>query len=313
MLYDVAIIGTGPAGMSAALTLKLHNKSVIWFGSADLSSKVGKSEKIANYPGVAMVSGQDLNAIFKTQIEEAGLEITDKQITTIMPMTGKFMLQGGMDIYEAKTLLLATGAVSAKGFPGEESLLGAGVSYCATCDGFLYKGKTIAVYCGSKRFEHEVTYLAELAEKVYAFAPYKDLGAFPDNVVVNDGKIKAILSGAPGDGADGAGAAAGGAVGGMMTLGGPKIGGVELIDGRTLDVDGVFILREAVAPASLVKGLEIDGADIVVDRGMRTNKPGVFAAGDCTGRPYQITKATGEGNIAAHSIIEYLSEMEKEA
>ena len=152
MLYDVAIIGTGPAGMSAALNLKLHNKSVIWFGSADLSSKVGKSEKIANYPGVAMVSGQDLNAIFKTQIEEAGLEITDKQITTIMPMTGKFMLQGGMDIYEAKTLLLATGAVSAKGFPGEESLLGAGVSYCATCDGFLYKGKTIAVYCGSKRF-----------------------------------------------------------------------------------------------------------------------------------------------------------------
>ena len=92
-----------------------------------------------------------------------------------------------------------------------------------------------------------------------------------------------------------------------------RLEAVELVDGRTLDVDGVFILREAVAPSSLVKGLEIDGADIVVDRGMRTNKPGVFAAGDCTGRPYQITKATGEGNIAAHSIIEYLSEMEKEA
>ena len=134
------------------------------------------------------------------------------------------------------------------------------------------------------------------------YAPYKDLGTFPENVVVNDGKIKEILGSEPSDGAEG----------GMMTLGGPKIGGVALVDGRTLEVDGVFILRDAVAPSTLVKGLEIDGADIVVDRGMRTNKPGVFAAGDCTGRPYQITKATGEGNIAAHSIIEYLSELEKE-
>ena len=91
-----------------------------------------------------------------------------------------------------------------------------------------------------------------------------------------------------------------------------KVSGVTLADGREVETDGVFILRDAVAPSTLVKGLEIDGADIVVDRGMRTNKPGVFAAGDCTGRPYQITKATGEGNIAAHSIIEYLAELEKE-
>ena len=287
MKYDVAIIGTGPAGLSAALNLKLHNKNVIWFGSKDLSSKVGKSEKIANYPGVSMVSGQALNETFQAQIEEAGLEITDKQVTTILASRGGFMLQGGMDIYEAKALLLATGAVSAKGFPGEESLLGSGVSYCATCDGFLYKGKTIAVYCGSKRFEHEVTYLAELADKVYLYTPYKDTGAFPDNVVVNDGKMKEVH-------------------------GAMKVSGVALADGREIETDGVFILRDAVAPSTLVKGLEIDGADIVVDRGMRTNKPGVFAAGDCTGRPYQITKATGEGNIAAHSIIEYLAELEKE-
>ncbi len=287
MKYDVAIIGTGPAGLSAALNLKLHNKSVIWFGSKDLSSKVGKSEKIANYPGVSMVSGQALNETFQAQIEEAGLEITDKQVTTVLASRSGFMLQGGMDIYEAKALLLATGAVSAKGFPGEESLLGSGVSYCATCDGFLYKGKTIAVYCGSKRFEHEVTYLAELAEKVYLYTPYKDTGAFPDNVVVNDGKMKEVH-------------------------GAMKVSGVALADGREVETDGVFILRDAVAPSTLVKGLEIDGADIVVDRGMRTNKPGVFAAGDCTGRPYQITKATGEGNIAAHSIVEYLAELEKE-
>ena len=83
---------------------------------------------------------------------------------------------------------------------------------------------------------------------------------------------------------------------------------VKLIDGTTLPVDGVFVLRPAVAPGMLVKGLELTEADIVVDRRMATNKPGVFAAGDCTGRPYQLTKAVGEGNIAAHSIVEYLAD-----
>ena len=286
MKYDVAIIGTGPAGLSCALNLKLHNKSVIWFGPGELSGKVGRSEKIANYPGIAMVSGQDLNALFQEQIRDAGLEITDRQVTAITSSRRGFMLQGGNDIYDAKAVLLATGAAAGKGFAGEEALLGSGVSYCATCDGFLYEGKTIAVYCGSKRFEHEVAYLAELAKTVYLFAPYKDPGAFPDNVIICDGRIKEIL-------------------------GEQKAEGLLLEDGSTLEADGVFIIRESVAPATLVRGLELDGPDIVVDRGMRTNKRGVFAAGDCTGRPYQITKATGEGNIAAHSIVEYLAELEK--
>ncbi len=304
MNYDVAIIGTGPAGIAAALTLGLHNKTIAWFGSAELSAKVGKSEKIANYPGVPMVSGQDLNAAFRAQIEEAGLEIIDKQVQTIMPMGNALMVQAGMDVYNVKTVLLATGAVSGKGFPGEESLLGNGVSYCATCDGFLYKGKRIAVYCGAPRFEHEAVYLAEMAEHVYLYTPYAigagnggdgSTSAFPENVTVNDGKLKEILAGEPAEG----------------VFGGPRVNGIALTDGRTVDVDGVFVLRDAVAPASLVKGLEVDGAHIIVDHEMRTNVKGVYAAGDCTGRPYQITKATGEGNTAAHSIIEYLREIEQ--
>ena len=304
MDYDVAIIGTGPAGIAAALTLGLHNKTIAWFGPAELSAKVGKSEKIANYPGVPMVSGEDLNAAFRAQIEEAGLEIIDKQVQTIMPMGSTLMVQAGMDVYNAKTVLLATGAVSGKGFPGEESLLGSGVSYCATCDGFLYKGKTIAVYCGAPRFEHEAVYLAEMADHVYLYTPYAigagnggdgSTGAFPENVTVNDGKMKEIRAGEPAEG----------------VFGGPRVNGIGLTDGRTVDVDGVFVLRDAVAPASLVKGLEVDGAHIVVNRNMETNIKGVYAAGDCTGRPYQITKGVGEGNIAAHSILEYLRELDQ--
>ena len=282
-MYDVAIIGSGPAAISAALTLKLHNKSIIWFGSKKLSPKVEKSEKIANYPGVPMVTGPELNLLYREQIEAMGLEITERQVTNIATSRRGFMVLGGNDIYDAKTVLIATGATNGKGFPGETELLGHGVSYCATCDGFLYQGKTIAVYCGSKDFEHEVTYLAEIADKVYLFTPYA-CELTRDNIVVNPGnKLKAIR-------------------------GEKKVNGVELLDGVTLDVDGVFVIRSAVAPANLLKGIELSGADIFVDRNMATNKPGCFAAGDCTGRPYQLTKAVGEGNVAAHSIVTYLAE-----
>lgn len=285
-MYDVAIIGSGPAGISAALNLKLHNKSIIWFGSRELSTKVEKSEMIANYPGAAMVSGPELNKAFLEQIDRAGLTITEQMVTNIASTRRGFMVLGGNEIYDAKTVLLATGAVSAKGLPGEEELLGRGVSYCATCDGFLYKGKTIAVFCGAKRYEHEVEYLAGLAEKVYLFAPYADCGISLPNVIRPEKPMKQVR-------------------------GEEKVAGITLTDGTEIALDGVFFLRNAVAPAKLMNGIELDGAHIVVDRKMATSKPGCFAAGDCTGRPYQIATAVGQGNAAAHAILEYLSELEK--
>ncbi len=283
-MYDVAIIGSGPAGLSAALNLKVHNKEVIWFGSEDLSLKVEKSEKIANYPGVALVAGRDLNKLFKEQIKEAGLEITDKMVTQITAGRKGFSILGDNEIYTAKAVLLATGSVSAKPMPGEAELLGMGVSYCATCDGFLYKNKTIAVHCTSKRYEHEVAYLAELAEHVYLSVTYPDCEIDLPNVE----KLPGIIKSVQGQG---------------------KVANVELTDGSMREVEGLFILRTSVAPTALISGIEMEGPDIVVNRRMETSKKGIYAAGDCTGRPYQITKATGEGNVAAHSIIEYLSEL----
>ena len=279
MRYDVAIIGTGPAGISAALNLKLHNKSIIWFGSSDLSMKVEKSEKIANYPGVPMVGGQRLNDIFKRQIEDAGLEITDKMVTSITTTRQGFMILGDNDIYEADQVLLATGTIAAKSLPGEQELLGKGVSYCATCDGFLYKQKSIAVLCSAKRYEHEVKYLAELAKKVYLYAAYSDCEINLPNVELLGSSIREIK-------------------------GQERVEHITTLSGEEYPVDGVFILRTAVAPTSLMNNLEVDGNHIAVNRKMETNIPGCYAAGDCTGRPYQIAKAVGEGNIAAHSIVE---------
>lgn len=280
--YDTAIIGTGPAGLSAAINLKLHNKEILWLGSSDFSTKVDKSEKIANYPGMGYISGSDLNERFRQHADEMGLEITDQMVTAIMPMGDMFMLSAGTDVYQAKTILLTTGVAAGKGFHGEQELLGRGVSYCATCDGFLYKGKTVALFCQDPRFEHEVTYLAELADKVYLATSYKDVAVKADNVEILPAPIRNVI----GEG---------------------KVSGIELTDGTTIDIDGLFCLRNSIAPATLLNGLELDGVHIVVDRVMNTNIKGVYAAGDCTGRPYQIAKAVGEGNIAAHSIVEYLA------
>ena len=281
-MYDAVIIGAGPAGFSAAINLKLHNKSFIWFGSPHFSDKVEKSEKIANYPGMGLVTGKELNQQFASHAQEMYITPMDMMVTNITALKDRYMVLAENDIYETKTLLLCIGSVAAKGFPGEEALLGKGVSYCATCDGFLYKGKTIAVYCGAKRYEHEVVYLAELAAKVWLYTPYQDCGVSLPNVERLPSPIKQVE-------------------------GDKRVNGLALTNGNTVSVDGFFCLRSAVAPATLLPGLAMDGPHIVADRGMNTNLPGCYAAGDCTGRPYQITKAVGEGNIAAHSMIEYLA------
>ena len=280
-MYDAVIIGSGPAGLSAAINLKLHEKDFLWFGSRDYSDKVEKSEKIANYPGLGLIPGAELNTRFDAHAKEMGLEPVDKKVTNVMPADGYLMVLAENEVYETKTLLLATGVLTAKSYEGENELLGRGVSYCATCDGFLYKGKTIAVFCGAPRYEHEVEYLAGIAEKVYLSAGYPNCGVDLPNVE----KIAPVRA----------------------VQGGMKVAQIVLHNGTEIPVDGLFILRNAVAPGTLVPGLATDGPHIVVDRKQATNVPGVYAAGDCTGRPYQIAKAVGEGNVAAHEMLDYMA------
>ena len=280
--YDCAIIGTGPAGMSAALTLKAMNKSFIWFGSKQMSPKIRKAEMISNYPGLSNVSGEEMVAAFQNQIRHLGIEITEKTVTGVYHMGQYYGILCNQDMFEATTIILATGVESVKPIPGELELLGRGVSYCATCDGMLYRGKTIAVVCTSAEYEHEVKYLAELAEKVYFFPLYRDPAVKEANVQLIRKMPKAVS--------------------GMR-----KVECLSLDDAELL-VDGVFFLKSAVSPSALVGGLNAEDGHVVVDRKCATNLPGCFAAGDCTGRPYQYVKAAGEGNVAAHSVVHYLSE-----
>lgn len=279
--YDCAIIGTGPAGLSAALTLKALNKTFLWFGSGRLSQKVRKAEKISNYPGLTNVSGEEMAAAFIRQIHQMDISVMEKTVTGVYPMGDYYGILCDQEMFEATTVILATGVESVKPIPGELELLGCGVSYCATCDGMLYRGKKIAVVCTSAEFEHEAAYLANLAQKVIFIPLYRGADLAGENIEVLRQMPRAILG----------------------------TGRVEALefDDSVIPLDGIFFLKSAVSPAALVMGLDTENGHVVIDRSCATNLPGFFAAGDCTGRPYQYVKAAGEGNVAAHSAVNYLS------
>ena len=280
--YDVAIIGTGPAGLSAAVTAKIRNKSVLLLGSAELSGKVLKAHAIQNYLGLPAISGAELAAAFRRHIDQMGVAITEKRVGAVYSMGDYFALQTGEEMLEASAVILATGVVQGKPLPGEEELLGRGVSCCATCDAPLYRGKTAAVIGYSPREEAEAAFLAEVCEKVLYFPMYAAETHLPAAVQVVRERVTGI---------------------------GQKEGrrAVYTSEGEYA-ADGVFVLRDAVAPGQLVPGLETDGPHVKVDRSMAASIPGVFACGDIAGPPYQYIKAAGEGNVAALSAVKYLDQ-----
>ena len=284
--YDIAIIGTGPAGVSAALTAKNRNKSSLLLGSRQMSEKVAKAHEIRNYPGLPFVKGEELAAAFRDQLDRMEIPVTETRIGAVYAMGDYFALQAGEEMLEAKTVILATGVVMAKTLPGEEELLGRGVSYCATCDAPLYRGRTAAVIGYSPREEAEAAFLAGVCSKVIYFPMYAESTELPQTVEVIREKPEGILKAETG----------------------LKVKTAE----SEYPADGVFVLREAVAPGQLVPGLETDGAHVKVNRKMETNLPGVFACGDLAGTPYQYVKAAGEGNIAAISAAAYIDKKAKE-
>lgn len=280
-MYDIAIVGSGPAGISAAVNAKIRNKSVIVFGNDELSHKVEISRQINNYIGFANVTGTELNDAFRKHLKDLEIEITPKRITGVYKMKDKFTLLANRESFEAKCVILALGSETVKPITNERELLGRGVSYCATCDGMFYKGRSIAVFCDNEGMLDEVEYLSQIAKKVYLFAPF-DVKTSVENVEILPSKITEII-------------------------GENKVEAVTLKDGKRIEVDGVFFLKQAVSADVLLFGLKTENGSISVNRKMQTNIDGCFAAGDCTGTPYQIAKAVGEGNIAAHSAFEYLA------
>ena len=231
------------------------------------------------------ISGEDLAKAFKNHIDSMDITITEGKVNAVYPMGSYFGLQVSQDIYEAETIIVATGVVTGKTFKGENELLGRGVSYCATCDAPLYRNKTVAVIGYSPKEEQEAEFLAELCEKVLYLPMYKEEVNLSDKVTIINEKPTAII-------------------------GENKVQSLQT-EKNNYEVDGIFILRDSIPPAQLVSGLEIKDNHIVVNSQMETNIKGCFACGDIVGRPYQYIKAAGQGNIAGLSAVAYLDEKRK--
>jgi thioredoxin reductase (NADPH) len=282
-ISDIAIIGCGPAGLSAAVNASIRRKSVILFGGEICAPKLQKSSVVNNYLGSSSISGEILREKFLEHVRSLNISIKKLIINSIIQNShGGFTLQAAGVNYDTRAVIIATGITVDKLIEGERDFIGKGVGYCATCDGPLFEGKDVAVIAYTSEGALDANFLKGFCRKVYFISGDEKLfNGLKDGVETIH--TKNIL-----------------AVTGSSMVTGLKI------DGRELAVQGVFIYRETFLPDTLVPGLAVQENHILVDREFKTNIKGIFAAGDCTGKPYQLAKAVGEGQVAALNAVSYL-------
>lgn len=276
-MANVVIIGSGPAGVSAALyTARAGvDTTVLTKGPGALA----RSEGIENYYGVpGNITGAELERRGIEGAKEVGVKFVETEAVGLT-FTDKLTVETLNGDYPADAVILATGASrTAPPVPGLAALEGHGVSYCATCDAFFYRGKNVAVMGSGEYALHEASALLPLAASVTLLTGGAELTAqFPPEITVRTEKVEAIL-------------------------GEEKVTGVRLAGGEELPMDGVFIALGVAGSTALARkmGAEVDGNKIVVDQNMMTTIPGLFAAGDCTGGLLQVAKAVYEGAVAGN-------------
>lgn len=283
MIYNVIIIGSGPAGISASLYCKRANLETLI-----ISKGIGTLDKvydIENYYGLLdNITGEKLQQIGENQAKKLGIEIKRQEVVQI-DYNGNFIVKTLNNIYEAKAVILATGSSRRKAnIKGIKDFEGKGVSYCATCDGFLYKGKNVAVLGNKEYALYEIEKLLPIVKNVTMLtngesAPEKRIGKYE----VEERKIREFR-------------------------GINSIEEIEFEDNTKKKIDGIFIAIGTASSSDLAKKLGVildDKENIKVDRNMETNIKGLYACGDCTGGVLQVAKAVYEGMIAGMSVIKY--------
>lgn len=307
--YDVAVAGAGPAGVSAAINVRNRGRSVLLLGGQAPFGRVNGPHEVGNYAGFPAAKGDDIVAAFRRHLEAFEVAVTPDRVSKIVADgdgsgDDGYVLFGSGEFYRAKTVVLATGVVLDATIDGEDDLVGQGVSYCVTCDGRLFAGRRVVFISYGPPGEDEAAELAEAFGVDVTYLPQYGgeyrlpasvrvrAGEKPERLARADDGVHVSLRVAAGSGATAAEAA----------------GHAELAGHSALVADAVFFYREAVAPRTLLDGLQADGPHLVVDLHMRTSVPGVFAAGDCAGGPYQVAKAVGQGQVAALSAVRLLRE-----
>lgn len=277
MKYDVIILGGGPAALSAAVAVRSRNGSALVVGNDRKTSMLARAAEVQNYLGLAPQSGMQMLDAFYAHAARMGVAFTNGRITSAVQWDG-YTLSDGEEIYQGVALVLAPGVMQSQKLFGEEAFLGRGVSYCATCDGMPYRGKTVAVVGLSAEAPQEANYLWDIGCQVTYVAAKRPDALHPSIQFW---------------------------AGSNISIQGEQLVQAIEVDGKAQAVDGVFVLRDAVSPVDMLEGLDTSSGHILVDSSMKTNLSGVFAAGDCTGLPYQVSKAVGQGHVAGLSAMEY--------
>jgi thioredoxin reductase (NADPH) len=308
-MLDLAIIGGGPAGLTAGLySTRGGLKNVVMFEMGMPGGQITGSSEIENYPGQAeVVSGMDLMANWPEQCQRFGLKHEMNQITSVIKDDNIFKITGiDGKTYEAKTVLMATGSVPKRaGFKGENEFFGRGISTCATCDGFFYRGKEVAVVGGGDSAIEEAVYLSKLCSKVYLVHRRDTYRAAPSTIEhmkhtenieeVTNVTVEEVF----------------GDTSGVLGL---KVKHKETGEVRELPTPGVFVFvgRDVLnAPLKQEDGSFLcdvnESGEVIVDLKMRTSIPGLYAAGDIRiDASKQVVCAAGDGATAAVNIIEYI-------
>lgn len=287
-MYDVIIIGRGPAGLSASLYTVRANLKTLIIGKYE--SRLLKAEKIDNYFGFSSsVAGEQLLSAAEQQAQRFGAEIVEDEVIA-MEKEDFFKVTASKQKYMAKALLLATGQPQKKVNIGNLSEFeGKGVSYCATCDGFFYNNLKVGVLGFKDYAVHEATDLLANTRDIVIYTNGRELEiseAFRDAAKQFSVNTKPVVK----------------------IDGGEFLQRIHFNDGTSEELDGLFIAYDSASTLDFARkmGILADGSTLVVDRKQQTNLEGVFAAGDCASDLKQVSVAVGQGAVAGKAIVEYV-------
>lgn len=286
MLYDVIIIGKGPAGISAAIYAKRANLKVLVIGKD--GGALEKTKEIDNYYGFTnTISGKELLINGIKQAERLNINIETDEVVNVK-FDGIYYVETRNNTFEAKTLILATGTSRKKpSIKGVKEFEGKGISYCAICDAFFYRNKHVSILGSGDYALAEARTLLPVASSVSILTNGEEIvqnrGFNEEEFLIHEKEIEEIQGAA-------------------------SVNKVKFKDGTHIETDGVFIAIGIASSTDLAKklGAVIDGNNITVDENMATNVPGLYACGDCTGGLLQISKAVYEGAKAGLSVIKHI-------
>ncbi|MEI6288591.1 MAG: thioredoxin-disulfide reductase [bacterium] len=300
-IYDLAIVGGGPSGLTAAIYARRRELDTVIIAGA-VGGQMSLNNEIENYPGFEMTSGYELAEKMKHQADKFDAQRIEDEITSISPIDGGFILKSNNHEYQAKSVILSFGLHHREvGVPGEHEFTGRGVSYCAICDGPFFKNKTVTVIGGGNSALEAANYLSEICAKVYIINKYPQFNGTPFVIkkVSELSNVQAFQN--------------------YLTKeikGDTKVTSIIINDAndasKTTEIttDGVFIEIGYQPKTDWLKGI-VDlnpGGEIIINEKNETSVPGIFASGDCSNVPFkQIIIAAGEGAKAALQAYKYLS------